>query len=387
MKKRIYWQNRIENAWEQQSVLWLSGVRKTGKTLLSKSIGDIEYYDCELPRTRRLLAGDVRGFLQKLKGKRVVLDEVHRLRDPSVLLKEAAISHPDVKILATGPSTLAASPGFQKDLTGRMKEIWLTPVMSAGLSDFERPNVVHRLQAGGLPPFFLRDEAPDREFQEWMDAYWAKDVQSEFHLEKRWSFQRFLELMFVNSGKVVEASSYAEPCGISRPTVINYLGVMEKTFVAHVILPFHSNRPAEIVAAPKVYAFDTGFICYFRGLHDLACDNLANLWEHFILNEIQSRMQTREVLYWRDKHGYQVDFILPIGTQAPTAVQCSWVADEADIRSLKYFRRRYPGGENWVVANDISKPFEISEKGMVFRFMGLKDLAETIEARDLALTA
>lgn len=386
MKKRIYWQNRIENAWERKSVLWLSGVRKTGKTLLSKSIGDIEYFDCELPGTRRLIQ-DPGRFLDKLAGKRVVLDEIHRVRQPSVLLKEAAVNHPDVKILATGPSTMTASPGFKKDLTGRMEEIWLTPVMSAGLSDFDRPNVVHRLHAGGLPPFFLNDDAPEREYQEWMDSYWAKDVQEEFRLEKRWSFQQFLELLFESSGSVFNATHFAEPCDISRPTVASYLQVMENTLVAHVIRPFHTNRPAEIVSAPKVYAFDTGFVCYFRGIHDLACDNFANLWEHFILNEIQSRMQTRDIRYWRDKHGYQVDFVLPDEDSGPTAVQCTWMADEADIRSLKYFRRQYPGGDNWVVANDIAKPFEITESGMTCRFMGLEDLARILEERNIALIA
>jgi len=387
MKKRIYWQNRIENAWEMSSVLWLSGVRKTGKTLLSKSIGDIEYFDCELPRTRRLLS-DHESFLTKLKGKRVVLDEIHRIKDPSAVLREAALKHPGVKILATGPSTLTASPGFRKELTGRMEEIWLTPVMSAGLTDFGNTSVEHRLQAGGLPPFFLNEQTSEREYQEWLDSYWAKDVQDEFKLAKRWSFQQFLELLFENSGKVFEATRYAGPCDISRPTVASYLQVMENTFVAHVIRPFHTGRPAEILSAPRVYAFDTGFVCYFRGLQDLACDNLANLWEHFILNEIQSRMQTRDVLYWRDKHGYQVDFVLvDRGGAAPTAVQCSWAAEDVDIRSLKYFRRQYPGGENWVIARDVTKPFEITEKGMVFRFMGLQDLASVLEERNLALTA
>ncbi|MHB1002626.1 MAG: ATP-binding protein [Thermoleophilia bacterium] len=386
LNKRIYWQNRIENAWDRSSVLWLSGVRKTGKTLLSKSISGIEYFDCELPGTRRYIDDPTR-FLDKLKGKRVVLDEIHRIKDPAALLKEAAVNHPDVRIIATGPSTLASSPGFKKDLTGRMEEIWLTPVMSAGLSDFNKPNVVHRLHAGGLPPFFLKDDAPEREYQEWMDSYWAKDVQDEFRLEKRWSFQRFLELLFENSGAVFEATRYAGPCEISRPTVASYLRVMEDTFAAHVIRPFHTGRPAEITSAPKVYAFDTGFVCYFRGLGDLTCDNLANLWEHFILNEIQSRTQTRDILYWRDKHGYAVDFILTDAALPPIAIQSCWRADEADIRSLKYFRRQYPGGENWVVANDVSKSFEISEKGMTFKFMGLKDLAGVLEERNLALTA
>jgi len=32
--------------------------------------------------------------------------------------------------------------------------------------------------------------------------------------------------------------------------------------------------------------------------------------EHFVLNEMQAHMQAREVRYWRDKRGHEVDFVL-----------------------------------------------------------------------------
>ena len=43
----------------------------------------------------------------------VVLDEVHRLSDPSRVLKIAADAFPGLRILATGSSTLAAIRKFQ----------------------------------------------------------------------------------------------------------------------------------------------------------------------------------------------------------------------------------------------------------------------------------
>jgi len=96
------------------------------------------------------------------------------------------------------------------------------------------------------------------------------------------------------------------PSEVSRPTVTNYLRVLEATFVAHVV---RHRRPTEIIAAPKVYGFDTGFICYYRGWQDLRDDDLGTLWEHFVLNEIMARSQSREVFYWRDKRGHEVDFV------------------------------------------------------------------------------
>ncbi len=65
------------------------------------------------------------------------------------------------------------------------------------------------------------------------------------------------------------------PCHISQSTVVNYLEVLEATFVAHVVRPFHRHKPIEIVAAPKVYAFDTGFVCYYRGWTSLRREDMG----------------------------------------------------------------------------------------------------------------
>ena len=118
-------------------MIWLSGVRRVGKTFLCQSLPQIEYFDCELPRIRRMIE-DPQSFLDSLRGSTVVLDEVHRLINPSEVLKIAADHYPDTKIIATGSSTLGASTKFRDTLTGRKVEIWLTPMISDDLKDFGR---------------------------------------------------------------------------------------------------------------------------------------------------------------------------------------------------------------------------------------------------------
>jgi predicted AAA+ superfamily ATPase len=268
-----------------------------GKTCLSQTVPNTEYFDCELPRVRRMLE-DPQGFLDGMRGRRIVLDEIHRLLNPSELLKIAADHYPDIRVLATGSSPLGASAKFKDTLSGRKRDLWLTPMSLADLGDFQRPDLRHRLLRGGLPPFFLADELPERDFQEWLDAYWAKDIQELFRLESRSSFQKFTELLIAQSGGVFEATRFTRPCEVSRTTIANYLKVLEATLVAHVIRPFNSHRPTEIVAAPKVYAFDTGFVCYHRGWQELRQEDLGGTWEHFVLNEIMAQLQSRQIFYW-----------------------------------------------------------------------------------------
>jgi len=356
MKSRSHWQKRIGEAFGKRSILWLSGVRRAGKTLLCRSLADAEYFDCELPSTRRMTE-DPEGFLKGLPDKTIVLDEIHRLANPSELLKIAADHYPARRIIATGSSTLGASAKFRDTLAGRKVDLWLTPMLISDGRDFGDSSLERRLLHGGLPPFFLDDSPSEAEYQEWVDGYWAKDILELFRLERRHSFQRLLELLLANSGGIFEASKYARPCEVSRPTIANYLAVLEATFVAHVIRPFNTYKSAEIVAAPKVYGFDTGFVCCFRGWRSLRADDMGILWEHLVLNELHGCLQTREINYWRDKRGNEVDFVLPRRRGGPVAIECKWRAERFDPGALKLFRKRYPEGLSFLVAQDVGRAY------------------------------
>src|SRR5208337_2228442 len=50
----------------------IAGVRRVGKTYLCQSLPAIEYFDCEVPRIRRMML-DPQSFLDSLRGRRIVL--------------------------------------------------------------------------------------------------------------------------------------------------------------------------------------------------------------------------------------------------------------------------------------------------------------------------
>jgi hypothetical protein len=155
------------------------------------------------------------------------------------VLKIAVDHFPDIRLIATGSSTPAAKAKFADTLTGRKMTLWLTPMTSCDVAEFGSRSLEERLWYGGLPPFYLAgDTATPEEYREWLDSFWARDVQELFRLERRHSFVRFVELLLVNSGGIFEGSAYAGPCEVSRTTAI--------------------------VGAPKVYAFDTGLVRHAR---------------------------------------------------------------------------------------------------------------------------
>ncbi len=384
---RPFWQQMIEDAWLQKNVIWLMGVRRVGKTSLCQSLKNIEYFDCERPRIRQLF-DDPEGFLASQKGKRIILDEIHRLDNPSELLKLAADHYPEVHIIATGSSTLGASSKFKDTLTGRKKELWLTPLLLQEMNYFGNEDLRHRFLFGGFPALFSATNVPENDFQEWIDAYWAKDIQDMFSVGKRHSFLKFTELLLAYSGGQFEATKFTIPCEVSRPTIANYLAILEETFVVHVIRPYATHKPTEILMAPKVYGFDTGFVCYAKGWRELRKEDYGLLWEQCVLNELHAHLQTRSIHYWRDKSGHEVDFVmLNRANNSLTTIECKFTCSPTDARqsvvssvgkNIEAFRRHYPKGDNFVVASDVDTPFERKHGDIVLSFVNTQELIKRL---------
>lgn len=379
MIKRKFWIQKIADAWKERNVIWLSGVRRSGKTCLCQSLEDIVYFDCELPSVRHRI-DDPESFLKEHSGKRLALDEIHRLKNPSELLKIAADHFQDTKIIATGSSSLSASTKFKDTLTGRKRNIWLTPATEEDMLDFNVMSLEKRLKDGGLPPFLLTKRPNEKDFQEWMDDYWAKDIQELFRVEKKSSFVKFVELLISQSAGIFEATKFAVPCEVSRPTIANYLSVLEASYVANVLRPFNSRKPIEIVAAPKVYFFDTGFYCCYKGWNELRSDDFGVLWEHFVLNELHAHLQHRKINYWRDKLGHEIDFVLVAKNQKIIAIECKWRYAEPEIASFRAFAKIYPESEFFIVCSNINESFKKIIGGICVTFTNIVSLLNYLQS-------
>jgi predicted AAA+ superfamily ATPase len=374
MIARPFWLGRIESCWRKAPIVWLSGVRRVGKTTLARTLEDAEVVNCDLPSSQQLLA-DPEAFYRSLGKPRLVLDEVHQLPDPSRLLKIGADVFPHLKILATGSSTLAATHKFRDSLAGRKRNLQLVPVRHDELPAFGIRDLRRRLFRGGLPPALLAGDYDPGFYSEWLDSYYARDVQELFRVEKRGGFLKLVESVLRLSGCQMEATALARLCGLSRPTVLNYLDALELTHVAAFIRPYSGGGKRELVRQPKVYGFDTGFVAFARGWTDLRQDDCGLLWEHLVLDRLLSDAGEPEVMYWRDKDQHELDFVLPRGRGKVDAIECKWDATRFEPKNLQVFRALHPAGQNLVVATNVPKPYIREVGGLTVTFTGLDDLA------------
>ncbi len=166
---RTFWLDLIKKFFKTKNIIWLYGVRRAGKTFLCRMIPEVQYFDCEIPEVRREVESEY--FLRSYKNKIIALDEIHKLKNPSELLKIAADYYPMTKIIATGSSTLNAYKRFRDTLTGRKYNLLLTPFIHQDSIDFNIDNIHTRLIKGGLPPFIVSNKVSDKDYNEWIDSY------------------------------------------------------------------------------------------------------------------------------------------------------------------------------------------------------------------------
>ena len=375
MIERDYWINRIRLAWEKAPIVWLTGVRRVGKTTLARAIPDARFLNCDLPSTARLL-DDPERFYASVSAGVVVFDEIHQLSDPSRLLKIGADEFPHLRILATGSSTLAATQKFRDSLTGRKRDVHLVPVLAREWDAFGVPDIRKRLLHGGLPEPLLADEKDPEFFAEWLDSFYARDIEELFNVGKRQGFLRLVESVLRQSGGLLEKGNLAKHCGLSRPTIGSYLDILEVTHVALLVRPYHAGGRQEFLRRPKAYGFDTGFVSHFCGWNELREQDCGVLWEHVVLETLLAHRGHRGVFYWRDKQRREVDFVIPGAGGPCDAIECKWDADKLSLRGLKAFRSSHSGGKNYIISPQLGDAYTRSADGLELTFCNLHQWEE-----------
>ena len=375
MINRSLWLERIHQAWTRRSIVWLSGVRRVGKTTLARMLPDALYINCDLPSTLRTLE-DPELFLESQEPDSVLIfDEVHHLDDPSRLLKIAADEYPRLKVLATGSSTLAATRKFRDSLTGRKQAIHLCPVLwEECAGPFAVNDLDRRLLHGGLPESLLAARKNPAFFNEWIDSFYARDILELFGIRNRQGFLSLFRLLLRQSGGQLDYSQLANLSELSRVTVKAHIEAMQVAHAMHLLRPFHGGGKREIVSRPKCYAFDTGFVTFEKGWDTIRDDDRGLLWEHLVLDALRFRFADEDIFYWQDKSFREVDFVLRRRRDRVDVMECKINPDKLDAKPVGVFRDLYPEGENYVVSPVVKKPYKVRRGDLVFTVCTSRDI-------------
>ncbi len=227
-----------------------------------------------------------------------------------------------------------------------------------------------RLLHGGLPVQLLATEPDPVFFEYWMDSFFARDIQELFGVRNRTGFLKILMLVCLRNGGQLDITDLAKESGLMRPTVMAHLDAME---IAHALIripPFHGGGHREVIARPRIYAFDTGLVAHVRGWETIRVSDRGHLWENLVLDELRASCRHSVIHYWRDKSQREVDFVLERAGGRVDAIEAKINPDAFTTESLRAFRALYPDGKNLLVCPFVKEPYMMKKGSFEIQVCG-----------------
>lgn len=302
----------------------LTGPRRSGKTTLLRHVfPGASYHLLEDPDTVARLRADPHSFLDEVRLP-AILDEIQNV--PEILnYVRARIDRAPRKTgqwLLTGSQESPLMKGVTESMAGRAAILQLLPFSSA-----EHPKV--SVVRGGFPEVIARPSVASLWFGSYIQTYLERDVRAISEIRDLATFRRFLSLVATRSGQMLNKTDLAAPLGVSVPTISQWLNILEATAQILLVPPFYESFGKRLVKSPKLHFVDSGLACHLLNITSEGelrrSPFLGPLFEGFVASEIIKAQlndgRRKEIYYFRDHQGLEVDLVVPTGSRALTFIE------------------------------------------------------------------
>jgi hypothetical protein len=337
---------RVATAGRAFPVVVLTGPRRAGKTsLLRRLLPRADYVLLEDPDMLGRVRADPQGFLDERKPP-VILDEIQNAPELLGYVRARVDRAPrrTGQWFLTGSQELPLMAGVSESLAGRAAILQLLPL---SLAETPKVTPLH----GGFPEVLARPSGRDLWFSSYLQTYLERDVRAITQVRDLATYRRFLALVASRHGQILNRSDFAAPLGVSIPTVGEWLRILEVTGQVIIVPPYFENFGKRLVKTPKVYLTDSGLACHLLGIRSTAelerSPFLGAIVEGFVAAEIVkaqlNRGDRRELYFFRDRPGLEVDFLFPRRSKLwMIEVKASRTVTSTDAASLVSLVSRRP---------------------------------------------
>lgn len=330
-------------------VIYLTGPRQSGKTTLTKILGQelgLEYISFDNPTILLSARNDPIGFINSLHNKNVVLDEFQYVPELIPAIKHASDNLPPNvkgKFLLTGSADIFRSAKTQEALPGHMARLELYPLSLAeryktdynlidllcngdftmnNLTMLTRQDLAQYIIQGGYPE--TQDKSP-RAKQIWYKSYIEgrlfKDFEALYHAKGNYrsKLESLIPYLAGLSGNLLKYSSVSNDLGEDDKLIKAYIEVLELMFIIKRVPAYLKNKAKrQAVTIPKLQSIDTGLACSILGIknEEQLINNLhfGGLLENLIYMELLKQNtwseEKVELLHFRDKYQNEVDIVM-----------------------------------------------------------------------------
>ncbi len=307
----------------QFPVVAVTGPRQSGKTTLAKMVfPEKKYVSFEDKNLREMAKSAPSDFLLAFPDG-AVFDEAQKVPEifDAIKLAVDSGSYSPGKFILTGSSQFRLKENIAESLAGRAGILNLLPFSISELKNAGKLEnaVYHTMFKGFYPPLYddTKHFLPEDWLESYIDTYLDMDVKDWINPSNISLFRKFICFCAIYSGQMLNMESISRELGVSAVTVKNWLSILEASYIIHFVYPDTNNLGRTLVKTPKIYFVDPGLMCRLLRINNTeemilsrykgAVVETAAVSE--LLKSCFNEGKKAGLTYFRDKNGFEVDFI------------------------------------------------------------------------------
>jgi hypothetical protein len=345
---------KIVKALSAYPVVCITGPRQSGKTTLCRMVRPrYAYLNLEDLSVRSFAQSDPKGFLETYK-KGAIIDEIQYVPELlSYLQVYTDARRKNGEYIITGSQNLLLMQQISQSLAGRVGLFNLLPFSFKELRAGKQvlPDWEHFAFSGSFPRKWVNDIPATNFFDNYVRTYVERDVRLIRNINNLELFQRFMRLLAGRTGQLFNQSSLGNELGLDNKTIQSWMSILEASFVAFRLYPYHANFNKRLVKTPKVYFYDTGLLCYLLGIRNPKEMEIhfarGPLYENWVILELIRKAWNHKsydrFYFWRDTSGNEIDLVIESGSQLKAVEIKSGKTIQTDFfKMLEQFKKMKP---------------------------------------------
>jgi predicted AAA+ superfamily ATPase len=341
----------------------------------------------EDPAVIERVQNDPYEFLEGLKPP-VILDEIQNTPQLFNYVRTVIDGAPRRmgRWFITGSQEAGLMQGVTESMAGRAAIFQLLPLSTRETSK------VNQLR-GGFPEALARPRLAATWFRSYLQTYLERDVRAVSSIRDLATFRKYLALLASRCGQILNKTDLAAPLGVSVPTITDWLSILEITGQILLVPPYFENFGKRLIKAPKLYFTDSGLACHLLGIESES--QLRNspfrgpIFEGFVASEIVKLQlnsgRAKQLYFFRDQQGLEVDFVVPHGPARIALVECKAgrtvrPADGGPIARLMDAIKSYQK-QGFVVHQPPERAFEFTALRPGMQAVGVNQLLDALATK------
>ncbi len=252
-------------------------------------------------------------------------------------------------IFITGSSSKLLSKEIATQLRGRSITTKIYPFSFKEILSLERierkkyyssyeigkiKNLVRtHIEKGSFPDIALGHIRPSTFYRDYLDLIVYKDIIERYGVKNRYVLEFLIRSVISSHAKIFSVNKVFKTLKsmnikVSKKTLYNFQKILEDIGFAIFLRKISESLRKIELTLPKVYLVDNGIFRFNENKLNHGKFLEAAVLQELCKNDLEPN---REIFYWRDSTGKEVDFVLRDGTKIKQLIQVAYISNKKEI--------------------------------------------------------